>query len=100
MDLSFIERQGLKLLGWRLKRMDSVRRYVPLASVFVLVVQTAVQLLGHTDAANAIQTVRDLVGLNPDQETVAMVGVLATATTGAGYGLYRKVRALIAAAKA
>jgi hypothetical protein len=100
MGFSFIERQVLKGFGWRLKRMESVRRYLPLASVFVLVLETVIRLLGYTDAAQAIQTVRNLVGLSPDQETVAMVGVLGTAVTGAGVGLYLKVRALIRAARA
>ena len=80
--------------------MDSVRRYLPLVSVFVLVVETIVRLLGHTDAASAIQTVRTLLGLNPDQETVAAVGVLGAAAAGAGFGLYLKVRSLIRAARA
>lgn len=81
-----MERQGLKFLGWRLRSMKPINRWLPFIATVIVVVCTALRALGHGDAADAILGIVKLLGIDatPDQ-------ALATAAVTSVYGLGRQL---------
>lgn len=75
--------------------MPTLKRWIPLISVAVLVGQVLLRTLGYAGPADAIGAVSGAIGLGPDQETATLV----TAALGAGTGLALKVRAMVAEAR-
>jgi hypothetical protein len=86
MDLGFMERQGLKLLGWRLRSMKGINRWLPVVATVVVIVCTILRLAGYPEAADAILGVVRLLGIDatPDQ-------AMATAALTSAYGLGRQL---------
>lgn len=90
MSLRWTERQGLRLVGWRLRGMQNMRRWLPLLGVAVLGGTVALRALGLDGYAAALEQVGGLTGVS-SQSPVGL-GELAAATA-ALTGVVLKVRA-------
>jgi hypothetical protein len=96
-ELGWAERQGLKLVGWRLKGMKSIKRWLPLIGTAVLAGTVVLRAFGQDDVAKAVETVGGLVGAVPEDPTVSYAELAAAAAGVAGVflkvrGEYRKAR--------
>ena len=95
--MNLIERAGLKGLGWRLKRMDGLKRWLPLIGSAVLALAVVARLSGQEDAARAIEVVANLLGLSGAS---AISGAELAAAATVIFGIVRKVRAEVRKASA
>ncbi len=86
MEIGFVERQGLKVLGWRLRSMKGINRWLPFVATIVVVVCTGLRVAGYPELADSILGVVRFVV--PD---VTADQALATAAVGSAYGLGRQL---------
>lgn len=96
LDLNLIERKGLQLAGWKVRRMKSVKRWVPLIGVAVLVAAELLKVFGQADAAQALTTLGGLLGF--EDGSGIPKGEIAAAVA-AGTGLVLKIASLLRAAR-
>jgi hypothetical protein len=82
MDLGFVERQGLKLFGWRLKRMDWVKRWGPFVGSVVTVVCAFLKATGYNEEADVVLRLVAFVLPIADTPEQALATTAATSAVG------------------
>jgi hypothetical protein len=81
--LSWTERQALKVMGWKVNRMDSIKRWLPFIGTVITVVCAFLRAMGYVEAADAILGV--VAFILPVTDTTT--GALATTAAASSVGL-------------
>lgn len=90
MGLSFLENQVLKGIGWRLKRMDWIKRWGPFVGSLITVVCAFLKATHHAAAADAILQVVAFVLPIADTPDQALATTAATSVVGLSLQLWSR----------